>query len=225
MTLTRTSNTRTSNICRRWTVLGAAALAFGSLSLAQPTLAAPAATGQVFGSVDISQLQEHSTRKTKYDTDLHALADRLDASFKQQAQSLMLSSADQNELGTLLNTPHPTDSDRARITALETKASQAADQLVALQQKKDPTPADTAQLGVLTDMNNNGQKIVQDVGAGYQTQLKALSDNDNKAFTQAVKDAIAAAARERGLTMVFTSDVAVFTTNDITDDVIKRLNK
>ncbi len=226
MTLIRTSNTRTANTRKRWTVLGAAALAFVSLSLAQPTTAAPAAGSvPIFGSVDINQISAHSTRKTKYDTDLHALADRLDVAFKQQAQSLMLSSADQNELGTLLSSPHPTDSDRARVTALETKASQAADQLVALQQKKDPTPADTAQLGVLTDMNNNGQKIVQDVGAGYQAQLKKLSDDDNVAFTQAVKDAIAASARERGLTMVFTSDVAVYTTNDITDDVIKHLNK
>jgi Skp family chaperone for outer membrane proteins len=223
---TRTANIRTANTRRRWTVLGAAALAFASLSLAQPTLAAPAAGSvPIFGSVDINQLQEHSTRKTKYDTDLHAMADRLDATFKQQAQSLMLSNADQTELGTLLNNPHPTDADRAQITALETKASQAADQLIALQQKKDPTPADTAQLGMLTDMNNNGQRALQDIGAGYQAQLKTLSDNDNKAFTQAVKDAIAAVAREHGLTMVFTSDVAVFTTNDITDDVVKRINK
>ena len=137
----------------------------------------------------------------------------------------MLSASDQNDLGTLLNTPHPTDAHRAQITALQTKAAANAQQLTDLQQKKDPTPADTAQLGVLTDMATNGQKIVQDVGAGYQAQLKKLSDDDNAAFTQTVKEAIAAAARERGLTMVFTSDVAVYTTNDITEDVIKRINK
>ncbi len=223
MTLTRTSNTRKIN----WTVLGAAALALASLSMARPAAAAPAAAGSqpVFGSVDINRLQTQSSRKTKYDTDLHALADRLDSTFKVQAQSLMLSSADQNELGTLLNTPRPTDAERARVVALQTKAAGNAAQLTDLQQKKDPTPADTAQLGVLTDMGTAGQKIVQDIGAGYQAQLKKLSDDDNAAFTQVVKDAIAAAARERGLTMVFTSDVAVYTTNDITEDVIKRINK
>jgi len=223
MTLTRTSMTRKIN----WTVLGAAALALASLSMARPAAAAPAAAGSqpVFGSVDINRLQTQSSRKTKYDTDLHALADRLDSTFKVQAQSLMLSSADQNELGTLLNTPRPTDAERARVVALQTKAAGNAAQLTDLQQKKDPTPADTAQLGVLTDMGTAGQKIVQDIGAGYQAQLKKLSDDDNAAFTQVVKDAIAAAARERGLTMVFTSDVAVYTTNDITEDVIKRINK
>ncbi len=221
MTLTRTATHKIT-----WTAFGAAALALLSLSMARPAAAAPAAgSTPVFGSVDINKLQQSSARKTKYDTDLRALADRLDSTFKLQAQSLMLSAADQNELGTLLNTPRPTDAQRAQITALQTKAASNAAQLTELQQKKDPTPADTAQLGVLTDMATNGQKIVQDVGAGYQAQLKKLSDDDNTAFTQIVKDAIAAAARECGLTMVFTSDVAVYTTNDITEDVIKRINK
>ena len=221
MTLTRIAHHHTA----RWAALGASVLALASFAALKPAAAAPAGGVPVFGSVDISKLQTDSTRKAKYDDQLHALADRLDAAFKAQAQSMMLSPADQNELGTLLNTPRPTDADRARITALETKASQASDQLIALQQKKDPTPADTAQLGVLTDLSTTGQKTVQDIGAGYQAQLKKLSDDDNAAFTQSVKDAIAAVAQQRGLTVVFTSDVAVYTTNDITDDVIKRINK
>ncbi len=234
MTLTRTANTRTANTPAlktrkiKKTVLGAAVLAFAFLPQARPAAAAPAASaagGQVFGSVDILKVQQGSTRQAKYSADLRALEDRLDAAFKTQATNIMLSSADQNQLGTLLTNPRPTDAERAQITALETKASQAADQLVALQQKKDPTPADTAQLGTLTDMNNNGTKTVQDIGAGYQAQIKKLADDDGAAFTLIVKEAIAAAARERGLTMVFTSDVAVYTTNDITEDVIKRVNK
>lgn len=204
---------------------GLAALTLLSLAPVKPAAAAPAPGTLVIGSVDIGRLQTGSTRKAKYDADLRALADRLDATFKVQAQNLMLTPADQNELGTLLATPRPTDSQRARVTALETKAAANAQQLVDLQQKKDPTPADTAQLGALSDMNASGQKTVQDIGAGYQTQLKKLSDDDTAAFTQAVKDAINAVAQQRGLTVVFTSDVAVYTTNDITDDVIKRINK
>ena len=78
---------------------------------------------------------------------------------------------------------------------------------------------------MLNDQNAAGQKILQDIGAGYQAQLKKLSDDDNTAFTQVVKDAIIAVAQQRGLSVVFTSDIAVYTSNDITDDVIKRINK
>ena len=222
MTLYRTA---LSHRIHTLTLTGAAALAFIAAGPARPALAAPAATGLTIGSVDIGKLQTQSTRKAKYDADLHAMADRLDAAFKQQAASVMLTPADQTELGTLLSKPRPTDSDRARITALQTQATQTANELIALQQKKDPTPADTARLGTLNDMYAGGQKTLQGIGDGYQAQLKKLSDDDNAAFTASVKEAINAVAQQRGLSVVFTSDIAVYTSNDITDEVIKRVNK
>jgi Skp family chaperone for outer membrane proteins len=217
MTLTRTIT--------RWSVFGAAALTLMSFGATRPAVAAPASGMPVFGSVDINKLQAQSTRKTKYDTDLHALDDKLTTAIQQQAKYSMLSTADQNELGSLLTSPHPTDSDRARITALETKSDQAAQQFTSLQQKKDPTPADTAQIGTLNDMNTAAQTTLHDIAAGYQAQLKKLSDDDNAAFTLSVKEAINAVAQQRGLSVVFTSDIAVYTANDITDEVIKRINK
>jgi len=215
----------THNRLIKLAALGSAALTLLSLTAAKPAAAAPAPGTLVIGSVDIGRLSVGSTRKAKYDADLRALADRLDTTFKTQAQNLMLDLADQNELGTLLSSPRPSESDRARITALETKAAANSQKLIDLQQRKDPTPADTAQLGQLNDMNAAGQKIVQDIGAGYQARLKKLNDDDTTAFTQAVKDAINAVAQQRGLTLVLTSDIAVYSANDITDDVIKRINK
>lgn len=224
MTLTRNS-TQKKMTKMTWPLFAAAALALTLLTAARPAAAAPAAAIPVFGSVDITKLQTQSTKKTKYDTELRALADKLQSVFQQQASSLMLSAADQNELGTLLGSTRPTDSDRARITALQTKADQANQQFISLQQKKDPTPADTAQLGALTDMNNAAQATLKAIGDGYQARIKKLSDDDNTAFTQSVKEAIAAAAQQRGISVVFTSDIAVYTANDITEDVVKRINK
>src|SRR5437660_954517 len=83
-------------------VLGAAALSLLTFA-PRPAAAAPAAGGgPVFGSVDINKVSTQSTRQAKYVADVRALEDRLDTVFKQQAQSMMLSVADQNELGTLL---------------------------------------------------------------------------------------------------------------------------
>lgn len=189
-----------------------------------PVQAAPAGAAQ-FGSVDISKVQTQSTKKAKYDTELRALADKLDTAFQKQTESIMLSKTEQTELGGLLTKPKPSETDTSRILALQTQANAAAQKLADLQQKKDPTPADTQQLAALTAQFQTGQKTLQDVGAGYQTQLKTLSDKDTTDFTQSVKDAISAVAQQKGLAMVFTSDVAVYTTNDITDEVVKRVNK
>jgi len=204
--------------------LGAAALTLAPSVFARPAQAAPAGL-PTFGSVDIQKLQTQSSRKAKYDADLHALADRLDTAFKQQTSSIMLTRAEQTELGGLLSKANPNDADRARVAALQGQAARTAQELANLQQAKAPTPADTARLAALTGQYQSGQAALQEVGDGYQVQLKKLSDQDNAEFTRSVREAITAVAQQKGLSVVFTSDIAVYTTNDITEDVVKRINK
>lgn len=213
-----------SHIARTLTFLGTAALTLASIT-ALPARAAAPSGNQQFGSVDINKVQAQSTKKTKYDADLHALADKLDYQFKQQAASVMLTQAEQTELGGLLGKANQSDNDRARITALQTQATNSAKQLADLQQKQNPTPADTATLASLTSQYQAGQQALQKIGDQYQVQIKTLSDKDNAEFTQSVREAISAVAQQKGLAVVFTADIAVYTANDITDDVVKRINK
>ena len=195
-----------------------------SLLAAAPHSAKAEVPASTIGSVDISRIQTESTRKAKYDADLRALADRLDNAFKQQASSIMLNKADQTELGTLLSKSNPTEADRARVGVLQAKATADAQALTDLQQKKEPTPADTSRLTTLTNAYQAGQDILQTIGQGYQTQLKKLSDDDTTEFTKLIKDAVTAVAQQKKLSAVLTSDVAIYTNNDITEDVVKRVN-
>ena len=205
--------------------LGAVAIAIApSLAAARPASAAPAGM-PAFGSVDIQKLQTESSRKAKYDTDLHALADRLNTAFTQQTSSIMLTKTEQVELGGLLSKTAPSDADRTRVLVLQNKATQAAKDLTDLQQAKAPTPADTARIASLTTQYDAGKAALQEIGDGYQAQLKALQEKDNTEFTQSVKEAISAVAQQKGLSVVFDSNIAVDTTNDITADVVKRINK
>ncbi len=206
-------------------ILGTAALALAPFQLARPASAAPASGMPTFGSVDIQKLQTQSAKKAKYDTDLRALAERLNTAFTQQAASIMLTKAEQTELGGLLSKAGPNDTDRARIAVLQNQASKAAQELTDLQQVKTPTPADTAHIAALTTQYDTGKTALSDIGEGYQAQLKALQEKDNTEFTLAVKEAIAAVAQQKGLSVVFDSNLAVYTTNDITADVVKRINK
>lgn len=204
--------------------LGAAALALAPSLLARPAQAAPSGM-PTFGSVDIQKLQSQSAKKARYDTELHALADRLNTAFTQQAASIMLTKPEQTELGGLLSKANQTETDRTRIAVLQAQANKAAQELTDLQQAKTPSPADTARIAALTSQYDAGKAALSEIGDGYQTQLKALQDKDNTEFTQSVKGAIAAVAQQRGLSVVFDSNLAVYTTNDITEDVVKRINK
>lgn len=205
--------------------LGAAALALTPSLIARPAQAAPASGMPTFGSVDISKLQTESSKKARYDTELHSLADRLNTAFTQQAASIMLSKAQQTELGGLLSKAAPTESDRTRVAVLQAQAGKAAQELTDLQQVKAPTPADTKRIADLTSQYDAGKATLAEIGDGYQTQLKTLQEKDNTEFTQSVREAIAAVAQQKGLSVVFDSNLAVYTTNDITADVVKRINK
>ena len=175
--------------------------------------------------MDLSKLQAQSTKSTKYNADLHALQERLDYAFKQQAASLMLSASDQSELGGLLAKTSQTDADRSRISELQAKSTAAAKEYTDLQQKPNPTPADTSSLATLAGEYQASQAALQKIGDQYQAQIKTLSDKDTADFTQDVKAAISAVAKQQGLTVVFDSSVAIYTSNDITDEVVKRINK
>ncbi len=213
-----------SRITSHFFVFGAAALVLGAAT-SRPVQAAPSGGMPLFGSVDLSKLQAQSTKSTKYNADLHALQERLDYSFKQQAASLMLSASDQAELGTSLSKTSPTDTDRARVADLQAKSIAAAKEYTDLQQKPNPTPADTSRLATLAGEYSANQASLQKIGDQYQVQIKALSDKDTADFTQDVKAAIMAVAKQQGLTVVFDSSVAIYTSNDITDEVVKRINK
>lgn len=200
-----------------------AALACAALP-ALPVLAAPAGSLQI-GSVDLQKVSDGYTKKGSLDQQLQDMNQRLLARFQQQTNSAMLSKDQQTRLQTLLAKPGPSDAEKAEIAALQAQSTKDSQELATLQQKKDLTDADKARLTALTQQQQGGQQVLQEVSDSYTKQLDAEKLRLNAQLTEAVRAAIIAVAKDRKLDAVFTSEVAIFTTNDITDDVLKRLNK
>ncbi len=207
---------------------GAAALALtllGLPSLTPSAHAAPAQSGAiVFGSVDLNKLLTGYSKKAVYDQQVQDLNGKLDAQFKQQVNYDMLTKDQQNQLTALLSKPTPSSQDQATITSLQQQSDKDAQELAALQQKQSPTPTEQARLQTLSQQKQAGQQALQDIADGYRAQVQAEQDRLSAQLSDTVRLAIAAVAKDHGLTMVFTSQVAVYSNNDVTDDVLKRLN-
>lgn len=192
--------------------------------LSRPALAAPPGLLQI-GSVDLQKVSDGYTKKGGLDQQLQDMNQRLLARFQQQTNSAMLSKEQQTRLQTLLAKPGPSDAEKAEIAALQAQSTKDSQELATLQQKKDLTDADKARLTALTQQQQGGQQVLQEVSDSYTKQLDAEKLRLNAQLTEAVRAAIIAVAKDRKLDAVFTSEVAIFTANDITDDVLKRLNK
>lgn len=205
--------------------LGLAALALPLTVVPAQAAPAPSSAAFVFGSVDLNKILAGYKKKANLDQQIQALSQKLDAQFKQQVGSDMLSKGDQQKLTTLLNKPNVGDADRAQITALQQQSTRDAAELVALQQKANPSAADTARLQALTQQHQAGQQALQDTADVYKAQVQAEQERLSAQLSATVRTAIGQVAKDRGLMMVFDAQITVYSANDISDDVLARLNK
>lgn len=186
---------------------------------------ARADSGPSFGSIDLGKVQTGYTKRADLEKSIQDLADRLQMAIKTQSTSDMLSLAQQKQLGDLLVKPNQTDADRSAETTLQNQSRADATELATLQQKQNLSDTERGRLDVLTKEQQAGKAAIEQVNSDYSDQVRQQQDKVSAQFTDLVRQAIAAVAKDKGLSVVFDSSVAVYTANDITDDVLKRLNK
>lgn len=217
---------KTATFAKLIMIAGTVAALLGSPSIMPQVIAAPAASSAVvMGSVDLDKILAGYTKKATFDQQVQELNTKLDAQFKQQVNYDMLTPDQQKQMTALLSKPSATDQDRAQITQLQAQSNKDAQDLAALQQKPNPTADDQARLKVMTQQHQTGQQALKDVADGYTQEVTDRQQALSTQLSDNVRLAIAAIAKDKGLTVVFTSQVALYCSNDITDDVLKRLNK
>ncbi len=206
------------------TLIAAGLLLPGLAALpAQAAPAASAAAGQ-FGGVDLGRILSGYNKRADLDGQIQGLNQKLQSQFNAQQNSPLLTREQLTRLGVLVSKSPRTDAETAELTSLQQQAAASAQELTTLQQKANPTDADKARLTTLTTQLQAGQQALQEISASYTAQVQAEQDKLNTRLSDQVKVAIAAVAQQRGLVAVFSSQYAVYTANDITDDVLKRLN-
>ena len=192
-------------------------------------IAAPQAAkaDSLFGSVDVAKIQSGYVKLQDMQTKIKQVGDDLNRRFKIQQGYDMLTLDEQQQLEALLAKQTRSETENQKVSELENKSSHDSQTLAALQQKPPAqlTEADKGQLTALTSQHQAGTQALQSVSDEYQDQFNAQQTKIQGEFTDQVKAAIAAVAKEKNLAVVFDSNVAIYTTNDITDDVLKRLNK
>ncbi len=208
-------------------IAATAAAVLSALVIVQPVKAQAAAapiSGIVFGSVDIQKVLAGYTKKTTSETAFQVVVSGYQSALQVQQANTMLAAPEQQQLGSLLLKTNRTPADDAQIKTLETKSQSDASELIALQQKASPTDADRARLAVLTQEQQNGQQVLQTVADSYKQAIDQRNQQVSDAITAEIRAAVAAVAQQRGLTVVFDSSVAIYAANDVTPQVLTRLN-
>lgn len=183
---------------------------------------------QQFGIVDFQECAAKSKLKTdldaqfgKYRSDMLAVFNKL-----KEGNAIFLSKQEMSELAAIYEkADKATDAEKKRSMELQTKADQRAGTLNRLAQTSAPKPEEKKEMETLNQIQNEGIPLLNEIGNDYQRRIDEKGKGFEEQLEKIVKDAVKKVAQEKTLALVFNANVVIYAAVDITQDVIKVLQK
>lgn len=180
-----------------------------------------------FGGVDLQRVfNEYKQQKTSSEQ-IQVFGQSLERVLQRliEKSGSFLPDAEMRELARLYEKPNLADGEKQRVGVLETKGVSAADELRGLQNVSAPSDQQRSKLTELTNSRQKGSQTLEALQQEYRGQLDTKQRQLTQQITESMRAAVAKVAQDKNLSVVFDAAVAVYTSNDITNDVIKQLNR
>lgn len=184
-----------------------------------------AADKPTLGKVDLGKIEQSYTKVQAWNQDLQALQKTLQNKITLKNANRLLTDAEMTELLTLTEKKPQTDADKTKIGQLEEISKQRDSQLNDLSAKQNASEQEQATLKELMERNKQADATLGQMNQDFTKQLNDKRMELTKKFNEDVLAAIKAVAEAKGLTAVVDQQAVLFGGADITDDVVKRLNK
>lgn len=199
---------------------------FGPRPAAAQPRPAPS-TGGAFASVDVGRTLLEYKERQKSSDQVQALRQSLNRVLERlrDSSAVFLPEAEATELARIYEKPGPSDAEQKRAGELEARARSLSDELRGLQNVANPSDQQRQRLTELAAQQRKTNEALQTVQGGYEDRLQQMDRQLTQKIGEDVRAAVAKVARERNLSLVFDSQVALYASNDITADVLKQLNK
>lgn len=179
---------------------------------------------QTVGVVDYERVINEAQLTQDSLRELQAIQQRYQQAFQSLQESILLTDEERQEFANLLLLPNPNDQQRQRLDALRTTARQRADELQALRQKANPTETEKAALERFTQMETRGREALQVLSQQWSQEFSQQTDTRRAQVQKRIREVIAQVAKEKRIQVVYSAEVVLYCENDLTDEVIKRLN-
>lgn len=184
-----------------------------------------AARAQAFGVVDYERVVNESTFVKNSLEQLQALEARYRGVLQTLQENIILTDEERQEFTNLLLADNLNDAQRQRAQQLAQTSRQRADELQQLRQKPQPSETEKAALERFTQMEARGREALQALAQQLTQQLEQRLQQSREQVRNAVRETIAQVAKEKRLTLVFSAEAVLYAENDITNDVIQKLNQ
>lgn len=200
-------------------------IAAGVMFLASSVWAQARGAPSGFGAVDLKRVVDEYEQRKTMEQQLQQLRDQLRVKLQWRANNLLLSEEEINEYENLASLTNPTQQQRQRIQQIEQKSQQLNQELSALRQKNPPTEQEVQRINQLTASENRNKEVLAQKQDQFEQELSTRRDEMINQMLQDIRKAVAAVAQEKALAVVFDTSMVLYASNDITNDVIRRLNR
>ena len=183
--------------------------------------------GSGFASVDFKKLSEGYKAKNAVEAELKAMQAKFDSKLSRRDNMPFLSEEDHKALDALEEKPAKTDADLKKIKDLQDKSKTKSDEIQALRQKadKDLTADNKTTLADADKMFREAQARFTSMKDDLAGQLQQFGNSQSDDLMKKIRSSIAKVAEQKGLAIVFNSEVALYAGLDLTDSVVNELNK
>jgi Skp family chaperone for outer membrane proteins len=202
----------------KWVVALCAALVLTTTAKAQ----------QSFATVDFQECAKKSKLKTELDQQFESVRNGLLGVFQKlkDGNSIFLNKAELTELaGILEKGDKSTDAEKKRLVVLQEQADKSSGTLKRLQETPTLTVPQKTDLERLAQLQQDGVQLLQSIGDEYTKRIEEQGRGLEDRLDKAVRAAVKKIAEEKKIALVFPSNVVVYSASDITEDVVKELQK
>jgi Skp family chaperone for outer membrane proteins len=183
---------------------------------------------QQFGIVDFQLCAAQSKLKKDLDGQFEQYRRGMLAVFNRlkEGNAIFLNKQEMTELAAIYDkADKATPAENTRAADLQKKADQSAGTLTRLAGLSTLKDDEKKELERLNTLQNEGIPLLNEIGAEYERRIKEKGENFEDQLEKAVKGAVKKVAQEKSLAMVFNANVVIYAATDITDDVVKILQK
>jgi Skp family chaperone for outer membrane proteins len=188
----------------------------------------PAHAQQQFGIVDFQECAKQSKLKKELDGQFDGFKRGMLGIFTKlkEGNSIFLTKQEMNELAAIYEKgDKATPAEKTRAGDLQKKADQSAGTITRLSQQAQLKDDEKKELERLNTLQNEGIPLLNEIGAEYEKRITEKGTDFENQLEKAVKDAVKKVAQEKSLALVFNANVVIYAATDITEDVVKLLQK
>ncbi|MHB0999395.1 MAG: OmpH/Skp family outer membrane protein [Armatimonadota bacterium] len=183
-----------------------------------------------FGCVDLEKVFNESQKKKDLDVQLQSFRDQLRLRLELRNNNKLLTPEEYTKLTELSTKPNATADEKKQVDDMIARSKTLDQEYQTLQQKKDATDADKARFAVLQDQLTKTDETLKEDANKFQGELQSKMVELSQQVMVDISKTVETVAKEKNLSVVFNKTsgetiLVVYSSIDITNDVIQKLNK